>query len=159
MMTSADESGRPGDGGVAADGIDRRGNVGKRNEEGGDLNRLWRTSRQTTQGRRRGRVAPGADRRAGRDEGGSRTLRRSAGGCTKRLGAQQGPEGPCGSRLVLVPHRRTTPASRRPHPQCTKKFTTKLPRTTPAQRSHGRGPVPFYPSPSRGVRFIYLFST
>ena len=26
-------------------------------------------------------------RRAGRDEGGSRTLRRSAGGCTKRLGA------------------------------------------------------------------------
>ena len=30
-------------------------NVGKRHEEGGDLmNRLWRTSRQTTQGRRRG---------------------------------------------------------------------------------------------------------
>ena len=27
-----------------------RGNVGKRHEEGGDLNRLWRTRRQTTQG-------------------------------------------------------------------------------------------------------------
>ena len=32
---------------------------------------------------------------------------------------------------------------------------TKNPRCT--QRLHGRGPVPFYPSPSRGVRFIYLF--
>ena len=29
------------------------GNVGKRHEEGGDLDRLWRTRRQTTQGRRR----------------------------------------------------------------------------------------------------------
>ena len=27
--------------------------VGKRHEEGGDLDRLWRTRRQTTQGRRR----------------------------------------------------------------------------------------------------------
>ena len=35
--------------------LGRRGNVGKRHEEaGGDLNRLWRTSRQTTQGRRCG---------------------------------------------------------------------------------------------------------
>ena len=34
--------------------------------------------------------------------------------------SQQGPEGPCGRRLVLVPHiGRTTPASRRPHPQRT----------------------------------------
>ena len=34
--------------------------------------------------------------------------------------SRQGPEGPCGRRLVLVPHReRTTPASRRPHPQRT----------------------------------------
>ena len=47
------EQGRPGDWGAGADGIGRRGNVGKRHEEGGDLNRLWRTSRQTTQGRRR----------------------------------------------------------------------------------------------------------
>ena len=45
--------GRPGDGGGGPDGIDRRGNVGKRHEEGGDLDRLWRTRRQTTQGRRR----------------------------------------------------------------------------------------------------------
>ena len=61
-------------------------------------------------------------RRAGRDEGGSRTLRRSAGGCTKRLGAaaRQGPEGPYGRWLVLgSPIGRTTPASRRPHPQRT----------------------------------------
>ena len=40
-------------GGGGPDGIDRRGNVGKRHEEGGDLNRLWRTRHQTTQGRRR----------------------------------------------------------------------------------------------------------
>ena len=56
----------------------RRGNVGKRHEEGGDLNRLWEDpspddAEQTTVRR---------SRRAGRDEGGSRTLRRSAGGCT-----------------------------------------------------------------------------
>ena len=37
----------------ARDGVDRRGNVGKRHEEGGDLNRLWRTRHQTTQGGRR----------------------------------------------------------------------------------------------------------
>ena len=48
------EQGRPGDWGAGADGIGRRGNVGKRHEEGGDLNRLWRTRRQTTQGRRCG---------------------------------------------------------------------------------------------------------
>ena len=35
--------GRAGDWGAGADGIGRRGNVGKRHEEGGDLNRLWRT--------------------------------------------------------------------------------------------------------------------
>ena len=34
-----------------------------------------------------GEAELGRSRRAGRDEGGSRTLRRSAGGCTKRLGA------------------------------------------------------------------------
>ena len=45
-------AGRPGDGGGGPDGIDRRGNVGKRHEEGGDLDRLWRTRRQTTQGGR-----------------------------------------------------------------------------------------------------------
>ena len=39
--------------GAGADGIGRRGNVGKRHEEGGDFDRLWRTRRQTTQGRRR----------------------------------------------------------------------------------------------------------
>ena len=38
------------DWGAAADGIGRRGNVGKRHEEGGHLDRLWRTRRQTTQG-------------------------------------------------------------------------------------------------------------
>ena len=48
---SADE-GRadPGDWGAGADGIGCRGNVGKRHEEGGDLDRLWRTRRH---GRRR----------------------------------------------------------------------------------------------------------
>ena len=55
-------------------------------------------------------------RRAGRDEGGSRTLRRSAGGCTKRLGA-------AGTRGTMwktaTASGRTTPASRRPHPQRT----------------------------------------
>ena len=40
------EQGRPGDWGAGADGIGRRGNVGKRQEEGGDLDRLWRTRRQ-----------------------------------------------------------------------------------------------------------------
>ena len=59
--------------------------------------------------------------RAGRDEGGSRTLRRSAGGCTKRLGAA-GTRGtmwktanaspPSGGRPRLV-------ADLRPHPQRT----------------------------------------
>ena len=51
---SADE-GRadPGTAESEADGIGRRGNVGKRHEEGGDLNRLWRTRHQTTQGGRR----------------------------------------------------------------------------------------------------------
>ena len=28
----------------------------------------------------------------------------------------------------------------------------------PCTKTAGRGPVPFYPSPSRGVRFIYLFT-
>ena len=53
--TSADESRADlGTGeGAGADGIGRRGNVGKRHEEGGDLNRLWRTRHQTTQGGRR----------------------------------------------------------------------------------------------------------
>ena len=37
---SGREQGRPGDWGAGADGIGRRGNVGKRHEEGGDLNRL-----------------------------------------------------------------------------------------------------------------------
>ena len=45
---------RTGDWGAGADGIGRRGNAGKRHEEGGDHDRLWRTRRQTTQGRRRG---------------------------------------------------------------------------------------------------------
>ena len=60
-----------------ADGIGRRGcegaliqqSVGKRHEEGGDLNRLCsmgRTSRQTTQGRRRG---GGANAQGGTREG------------------------------------------------------------------------------------------
>ena len=39
--------------GAGADGIGRRGNVVKSHEEGGDLDRLWRTRHQTTQGRRR----------------------------------------------------------------------------------------------------------
>ena len=52
--------------GPGADGIGRRGDIGERHEEGGDLNRLlvWRTRRQTTddagqttQGRRRSRLS------------------------------------------------------------------------------------------------------
>ena len=60
-------------------------------------------------------------RRAGRDEGGSRTLRRSAGGCTKRLGAA-GTRGTMWKTASASPPSaigRTTPASRRPHPQRT----------------------------------------
>ena len=52
--TSADESrADPGTGEPESRRHRPRGNVGKRHEEGGDLNRLWRTRRQTTQGRRR----------------------------------------------------------------------------------------------------------
>jgi len=51
--TSADESRADPGTAESEKGIDRRGNVGKRHEEGGDLDRLWRTRRQTTQGRRR----------------------------------------------------------------------------------------------------------
>ena len=83
--TSADESrADPGTGEPESRRHRPRGNVGKRHEEGGDLNRLWRTRRQTTQGRRCG---GGADAQGETNEGGtwSRTLRRSAGGCTKRL--------------------------------------------------------------------------
>ena len=51
---SADE-GRADPGTAEADqtASTAEGNVGKRHEEGGDLNRLWRTRHQTTQGRRR----------------------------------------------------------------------------------------------------------
>ena len=41
-LALAGEQGRPGDWGAGADGIGRRGDVGKRHEEGGDLDRLWR---------------------------------------------------------------------------------------------------------------------
>ena len=75
--------GRAGDWGAGADGIGRRGNVGKRHEEGGDLNRLWRTRRQTTQGRRRG---GGADAQGETREGAGRCGDQQEDG-TKRLGA------------------------------------------------------------------------
>ena len=81
-------------------------------------NRIWRTSRQTTQGRRRGRV--GAD--AGRDERRSRTLRRDQQEDVRRDRSSRDPGTrgtTCGRRPVLVPHREddaTTPASRRPPP-------------------------------------------
>ena len=83
-------------------------------------------------------------RRAGRDEGGSRTLRRSAGGCTKRLGA-------AGTRGTMWKTASASPPSGG-RPRLVADHTHKEPCTKTA----GRGPVPFYPSPSRGVRFIYL---
>ena len=85
-------------------------------------------------------------RRAGRDEGGSRTLRRSAGGCTKRLGA-------AGTRGTMWKTASASPPSGG-RPRLVADHTHKEPCTKTA----GRGPVPFYPSPSRGVRFIYLFT-
>ena len=83
--------------------------------------------------------------RAGRDEGGSRTLRRSAGGCTKRLGA-------AGTRGTMWKTASASPPSGG-RPRLVADHTHKEPCTKTA----GRGPVPFYPSPSRGVRVIYLF--
>ena len=71
--TSADESrADPGTGESeqTASAIGRRAGTlgrGTSDEEGGDLDRLWRTSRQTTQGRRRGRV--GADAQGETREG------------------------------------------------------------------------------------------
>ena len=69
------EQGRPGDGGVGADGIGRRGNVerreearGSRHEEGGDLNRLWRPTRRHRR-RRAGRWGGGADAQGETREG------------------------------------------------------------------------------------------
>ena len=85
-------------------------------------------------------------RRAGRDEGGSRMLRRSAGGCTKRLGA-------AGTRGTMWKTASASPPSGG-RPRLVADHTHKEPCTKTA----GRGPVPFYPSPSRGVRFIYLFT-
>merc|ERR1711965_1143859 len=53
--TSADESrADPGTAESEQTASAAGGNVGKRHEEGGDLNRLWRTRHQTTQGGRRG---------------------------------------------------------------------------------------------------------
>ena len=80
-------------------------------------------------------------KRAGREEGGSRTLRRSAGGCTKRLGA-------AGTRGTMWKTASASPPSGG-RPRLVADHTHKEPCTKTA----GRGPVPFYPSPSRGVRF------
>merc|ERR1712078_949039 len=84
-------------------------------------------------------------RRAGRDEGGSRMLLRSAGGCTTRLGA-------AGTRGTMWKTASASPPSGG-RPRLVADHTHKEPYTKTA----GRGPLPFYPSPSRGVRFIYLF--
>ena len=75
------------------------------------------------------------------------SLRRSAGGCTKKIGAAgtRGTMWKTASARSPPPGDRTTPASRRPHPQ----------RTLHKDRT---GRVPFYPSHSREVSvFIYLF--
>ena len=86
-------------------------------------------------------------RRAGRDEGGSRMLRRSSGGCTTRLGA-------AGTRGTMWKTASASPPSGG-RPRLVADHTHKEPS---AQRSQGRGPVPFYPSHSREVSvFIYLF--
>jgi hypothetical protein len=71
-------------------------------------------------------------------------LRRSAGGCTKRLGA-------AGTRGTMWKTASASPPSGG-RPRLVADHTHKEPCTKTA----GRGPVPFYPSPSRGVRF-YLF--
>ena len=60
-----------------------------KSEESHSQGRVKRNGVQTAEDRWM-HIAGGVEaesRRAGRDEGGSRTLRRSAGGCTKRLGA------------------------------------------------------------------------
>ena len=71
-------------------------------------------------------------------------LRRSAGGCTTKLGA-------AGTRGTMWKTASASPPSGG-RPRLVADHTHKEPCTKTA----GRGPVPFYPSPSRGVRFIYL---
>ena len=70
-------------------------------------------------------------RARGRDEGGSRTLRRSAGGCTKRLGA-------AGTRGTMWKTASASPPSGG-RPRLAADHTHKEPCTKTA----GRGPVPF----------------
>ena len=73
-------------------------------------------------------------------------MRRSAGGCTKRLGA-------AGTRGTMWKTASASPPSGG-RPRLAADHTHKEPCTKTA----GRGPVPFYPSPSREVSvFIYLF--
>ena len=133
--TSADDNRAPqcadpggGGRGVGADGIAAaEGTFGRGTRRAATSTDLWRNSRQTTQGRGRG---GGADAQGETTEGGGSTtlplwtLRRSQIRDqqeeerlrTKRLGAAGTRGTRCGRRLVLA---RTTPASRRPHPQRT----------------------------------------
>ena len=62
-------------------------NVGKRHEEGGDLDRLWRTRRQTTQGRRCGGGADAQGETRGGGRAGLCCGDQQEDVCTKRLGA------------------------------------------------------------------------
>ena len=89
----------------------------------------------------------GVEARA-QDEGGSRTLRRSAGGCTTRLGAA-GTRGTMWKTASASPPSGATPASRRPHPQ----------RTLHKDRTGGDLFLfRFHPSHSREVSVFYLFT-
>ena len=94
------------DGGVGADGIGRRGNVGKRHEEGGDLDQLWRTVAR----RRRaedGEAQQTRRARRGREQDFAEISRRMY----EEIRSSRDPRDhdPCGRRLVKVPHREDDP--------------------------------------------------
>ena len=82
-----------GAGGTATDGDGDAAMDRADGEQGAHLDRLWCMEDPSPDDAGQTTVRRSSRSRAGRDEGGSRwTLRRSAGGCTERLGAeQQGP--------------------------------------------------------------------
>jgi len=91
-------------------------NVGKRHEEGGDLDldRLWRTRGPVARRRRADDVEAEQTRRARHEGEGEQDFAAeiSAGGCVyEEIRSSRDPrrEGPCGRRLVLVPHREDDP--------------------------------------------------
>ena len=94
-----------------------------------------------------GRTTVRRSSRAGRDEGGSRTLRRSAGGCTTRLGA-------AGTRGTMWKTASASPPSGG-RPRLVADHTHKEPCTKIARAGTC---VPFYPSHSREVWLVPIHS-